>query len=125
VEITHLHAPAGHPGDTFEVEGTGTLNAASNGIAPDLDDVTIGVGPLTLTISAGSFAKTPSVMPTYHFTGVIAGMPLNANIQLGPGNTFQFEFEGRQANLGVLSTVTVTLAIGDDNGQTIAKVINK
>jgi hypothetical protein len=56
---------------------------------------------------------------------VIAGMPLNANIQLGPGNTFHFEFEGRQANLGVLSTVTVTLAIGDDNGQTIAKVINK
>jgi parallel beta helix pectate lyase-like protein len=122
LEIEHPRSLAAHAIDSFEVEGRGSLDSASDGIAPDTDDVTLGIGTLSLTIPAGSFVKTPGTS-TYHFRGVIAGVRLTATIQLGLGNTFHFEFEGR-ANLGVTGPLNVSLIVGDDLGQaTVSAVV--
>jgi hypothetical protein len=57
LEIHRSHRPTLHANDTFEVEGRGMLGAASHGIAPDAEDVTLSLGPFSLTIPAGSFVK--------------------------------------------------------------------
>jgi hypothetical protein len=44
--------------DEFEVQGRGVLGAASNGIAPNTEVVTLSLGSFSLTIPAGSFVAT-------------------------------------------------------------------
>ena len=137
VEITRSHAIKKNGGDSFEVEGRGVLNAASNGLAPKVENVTVSLGAFSLTIPAGSFVKKADKdddhgkrdrddrddrITTYHFKGVIAGVSLSAEIELGPRHTFRFEFEGQHASFGLVSNpVTVGLAIGDDVGQVVVK----
>jgi hypothetical protein len=57
VEIEHSDSPTKQGGDSFEVEGRGTLGPASDGIAPNTEQVTLGLGSFSLTIPAGSFVK--------------------------------------------------------------------
>ena len=141
VEITRSHVITKHAADSFEIEGRGVLNAASNGIAPNVENVTVKLGPLSLTIPAGSFVKKADKdddhgknddehgkmdrddrITTYNFKGVIAGVLLSAEIEQGPNHTFRFQFEGHQASFGLVSNpVTVGLAIGDDVGQVVVK----
>ena len=61
------------------------LGQASQGIAPDTEQVTLSLGSFSLTIPANSFVKKADKdddhgkmdrddrISTYHFTGVIAG----------------------------------------------------
>ena len=141
VEITRSHAITKHAADSFEIEGHGVLNAASNGIAPNVESVTVKLGTLSLTIPAGSFVKKADKdddrgkkddehgkmdrddrTTTYNFKGVIAGVLLSGDIEQGPNRTFTFELEGRQASFGLVSNpVTFGLAIGDDVGQVVVK----
>src|SRR4029077_687060 len=91
-------------GDSFELHGQGVLGQASDGIAPDANDVTLSLGSLSLTVPAGSFVKKIDAdedqtgtdrdrdhgdrhanrhdrddrITTYRFTGVIAGVSLSA-----------------------------------------------
>jgi probable HAF family extracellular repeat protein len=140
-EIRRSHAITKHGGDSFEIEGRGVLNAASNGIAPSVENVTVKQGALSLAIPAGSFVKKADKdddhgkkddehgkrdrdhrITTYNFRGVIAGVLLSAEIEQGPKHTFRFHFEGQHANLGVVrNPVTVGLAIGDDVGLVVVK----
>jgi YVTN family beta-propeller protein len=57
---------------------------------------------------------------TYSFRGVINGVWVDAQIQVGPGRAFTFHIEGRNANLGLVTNpVAVGLTIGDDSGHTV------
>jgi hypothetical protein len=57
LEVHRSHRPSLHADESFEVEGRGVLGAASHGIAPETEDVTLSLGPFSLTIPAGSFVK--------------------------------------------------------------------
>jgi hypothetical protein len=130
------------------VEGRGVLGQASDGIAPNADDVTLSLGSFSITIPAGSFVVTTDrdwdwdkdndrrdrdrddrdrddrddVVTTYHFEGVIADVSLKARIEQGPKQRFRFHFEGRDANLSlVVNPVIVGLAIGHDLGHVAVK----
>jgi YVTN family beta-propeller protein len=144
VEIERAHSLTRHANDSFEVEGRGVLGQASDGIAPNADDVTLSLGSFSITIPAGSFVVTidrdrdndrrdwdrddrdrddrDDVVTTYHFEGVIGDVSLNATIVQGPERRFRFEFEGRHANLSlVVNPVIVGLAIGHDVGHVAVK----
>jgi YVTN family beta-propeller protein len=144
VEIERTHSFTKHANDSFEVEGRGVLGQASDGIAPNADDVTLSLGSFSFTIPAGSFVVTidrdkdnerrdrdrddrdhvdrDDVVTTYHFEGVIADVSLNATIVQGPERRFRFQFEGRHANLSlVVNPVIVGLAIGHDVGHVAVK----
>jgi hypothetical protein len=104
-------------GDQFEVKGSFTLGAGSNGINPPAEDVTLQIGTFSITIPAGSFRQDKK--GRFTFEGTINGVALEFVIQPLGGNSFQFEAEGRGANFtGTMNPVTVTLTIGDDSGST-------
>jgi YVTN family beta-propeller protein len=162
VEIERSHRLTKQAGDSFELRGHGVLGHASHGLAPHAEDVTLGLGSLSLTVPAGSFVKKPDTdedrgqtdrdrnnaerhrdrldhddrdadghgdrhdrddrITTYSFKGVIAGVSLSAEIEVGPKRSFSFRFEGRNANLSlVVNPVTVALAIGEDVGHVVVK----
>src|SRR3989475_595706 len=104
----------------FEVKGTFTLGAGSNGINPLTEDVTLEVGAFTATIPAGSFRRHGQ--GTFKFEGVAGGARLEVKIQARGGNRFEFKAEGKGAQVGTATPVTVRLAIGDDAGSTVARV---
>jgi len=58
VEIERAHSLTRKAGDSFKVEGRGVLGQASDGIAPNADDVTLSLGSFSVTIPAGSFVVT-------------------------------------------------------------------
>jgi YVTN family beta-propeller protein len=146
VEIERSHRITRHAGDSFEVEGRAVLGELSNGIAPNAEEVTLRLGSFSLTIPAGSFVATRDnegededrdgrvkrdegdsdarndVVTTYHFKGVIAGVSLDATIEQGPQHAFRFGVNGRHANLRLVhNPVTVSLAIGDDEGNVLTR----
>jgi len=102
------------------VKGTFTLGAGSNGINPLTEDVTLEVGAFTATIPAGSFRRHGH--GTFKFEGVAGGARLEVKIQARGGNRFEFKAEGKGAQVGTATPVTVRLAIGDDAGSTVARV---
>ena len=127
VEIERAHVPTFRGGDGFEIEGRGRLGQASDGIAPDIEAVTLNLGSFALTIPAGSFVKKTDDDgdedgTTYRFKGVIGGISLNAAIEQGPGRAFRFHVNGRHASLGaIVNPLTVGLAIGNDFGSVVVK----
>ncbi len=101
----------------FEVEGTFTLGAGSDGIKPLTEAVKLQVGTFSTTIPAGSFTQDEE--GRFEFEGVISGVSLEVKITPLGGDTFAFEAEGTGANLtGTVNPVTVGLTIGDDGGTT-------
>jgi len=102
----------------FEVKGTFTLGAASNGIDPLTQDVSLQVGAFTATIPAGSFRRDGR--RRFKFEGVVAGVALEVKIRALGGPNFKFEAEGKRAHtIGSVNPVTVRLAVGNDAGSTL------
>ncbi len=100
--------------DEFEVEGSFTLVATSNGINPLTEDITLEVGTYATTIPAGSFEFDDE---SFEFEGVIAGVALGMSITPLGGNEFNFMVIGEGADLtGTFNPVTVSLRIKDDAG---------
>jgi len=104
----------------FEVKGTFTLGAGSDGIHPDTEVVTLEVGTFSATIPAGSFRRHGH--GTFKFEGLAGGARLEVKIQARGGNRFEFKAEGKGAQVGTANPVTVRLAVGDDAGSTLARV---
>jgi len=103
----------------FELEGHFSLGAASDGIAPLSEAVTLQVDSYLVTITPGSF--TPSREGGYKFKGTIAGVNLGFFLRAESPSTYRFEIEGAGAGLPQLSTpLSVQLTIGDDSGATTA-----
>jgi len=103
--------------EEFEVKGSFTLGAASDGIDPLAQDVTLQVGTFTATIPNGSFTRHGKHQLT--FEGVVDGVKLEVEIRERPDGRFKFKAEGEGADLsGTVNPVTVGLSIGDDGGST-------
>ena len=109
----------------------------SGSINPLTDAVTLGIGPYSVTIPAGSFKRHGE---GYEFKGVIGRVRLEVSIRHGcredsrdfdesedpngrgcEGNQAHYTLraEGRRANLkGIANPVPVTVSIGNNNGNT-------
>src|SRR3989449_3326670 len=68
----------------FEVKGTFTLGAGSDGIHPDTEVVTLEVGTFSATIPKGSFRRHGH--GTFKFEGLAGGARLEVKIQARGGN---------------------------------------
>jgi hypothetical protein len=108
----------------FEIRGRFTLGAASNGINPANEVVTVQLGSLSLTVPQGSFTRGSEGQ--YTFEGKINGVSLDMRIVPGEsGGRYFFTANGRGANLaGMTVPITVVLTIGDDSGTTTASAMN-
>ncbi len=105
--------------DEFEVEGTFTLGAASEGIDPLTEDVTVKIGAYEITIPMGSFSLEDD--GEFEFEGTIDGVQVEMEIELEDDGTFEFEIEVEGPDLPELAEpLEVTLSIGDDKGTTTA-----
>ena len=107
--------------DAFDLESKFALGAASNGIDPLTDNVTLeltgGTGTFTTTIPAGSFTKDKK--GRFTFKGTVEGVKLDATLTPLGGQRYAFTAEGKHADLsGIANPVTITLTIGDDSGST-------
>ncbi|MFN7919423.1 MAG: NHL repeat-containing protein [Bryobacteraceae bacterium] len=105
----------------FGVKDTVTLGAASDGIRPLVEDVTVRLGSLEVVIPAGSFRQDSK--GRFKFEGIIGGVTVSAMITPLGGRQFEFRTEGSNARLtGGVNPVTVGLVIGDDGGSAEVKV---
>lgn len=106
--------------EELELEGEFTLSAASNGIDPAAEEVTLAVGSFSVTIPAGSFK---AVGEAFVFEGVIGGGELELEIALRADGSYSFEAEAEDLDLvGLQDPVSVVLMIGDDRSETLAAV---
>jgi len=111
-----------HATTKFELLGKLTLGAASNGIDPTTDVVTLNIGPYTATIPPGSFRSDPDHSSSYGFKGTVGGVVLEVRLVSLSGNMYAFSFEGSGAQLaGVTNPVTVDLTIGNNSGTSSVK----
>ena len=103
----------------FEVKGTFTLGAGSDGIHPLTEEVTLQVGTFAATIPAGSFRRHGR--DKFKFKGIVGGARLEVKIER-KGKRFAFEAEGKGAAVGTAKPVAVRLAVGNDAGGALAMV---
>lgn len=102
---------------SFDLNSSFTLGTGSNGINPITEDVTLQIGPYSVTIPADSF--TQDKKGAYVFAGTIGGVAVWFRINPVGDNSYTLQAEGSGANLtGISNPVTVTLTIGDDTGST-------
>jgi YVTN family beta-propeller protein len=99
----------------FSIKGSFTLGAASNGINPPTEPVTLKIGSFNITIPPGSFVNAGP--RNFTFVGVVNNVSLNVMIRLASGNSYIFQILARNAILNQ-NPVPVTLMIGDDSGTT-------
>jgi hypothetical protein len=105
--------------DTFNVEATFTPGAASNGINPVTEPVTLQVDAFSTTIPASSF--TQDKKGQFVFTGTLNGVKLKVQIVPSRGRGYTLQAKGKGGDLsGTVTPVSVELTIGDDTGQTTA-----
>jgi hypothetical protein len=105
----------------FEVRGTFSLGANSNGINLFKEDTVVSVGALTKTIKAGAFKQERRGKIRY--TETSENSVLEVTIKIVGNNKFDLKIEG--SGLKVPKTVRpdeVTLKIGDDEGRARARV---
>lgn len=101
----------------FSLRGTFTLGAASDGINPLTEPVTITLGTYSVTIPPSSFKLFKN--GTFMFQGTIGGVNLVVQIVPLGGASYQIKANGSPVNLsGLTNPVTVTLVIGNDSGTT-------
>jgi hypothetical protein len=101
----------------FDVTGTFTLGAGSEGIHPPKEEVTLQLGAFSLTIPAGAFEQKKR--GKFTFAGAVGGVEVEATIKPVGGSAFKFTIEGEgAADLPTQNPVPVTLVIGDDSGTT-------
>jgi hypothetical protein len=106
---------------SFELEGSFTLGAASNGIAPLSEAVTVTAGGYTATIPAGSFKLSST--GSFTFNGTIGGVKVEMSItpSATTPNKYSFEFEAPVDLSAAGSPVPVSVSIGDDTGSATVK----
>jgi len=101
----------------FDLTESFTLGQNSNGINPVTEEVTLEIGPFSVTIPAGSFQLNPN--GSFAFQGVINGVTMQVQIVPLGNNMFTFKAQGTGVDLtGLFNPVTVVLTIGDDFGST-------
>src|SRR5262249_9956236 len=105
------------PPSGFDLKELITLGAASNGVNPLTEDVTLQIGPYKVTFPAGSFRALPN--SKFVLAGVISGVSLSAQFERVSANSFNFKVSALGVNLiSVTNPVTVFVTIGDDSGTT-------
>ena len=80
--------------DEFEVEGSLTLGAGSDGIDPLTEDTTVGIGTFSLTIPADFWDLDDG---TFEFEGTIDGVDLDMEITSVGDNSFDFDGPRRES----------------------------
>jgi hypothetical protein len=101
----------------FDLNSRFTLGTGSNGVNPVAEDVTLQIGPYSVTIPAGSFKQKKKGASL--FAGTIDGAAVHFRIKPVGGNSYTLKAKGSGADLsGVSNPVTITLTIGDDTGST-------
>jgi len=104
----------GTPPTIFEITGTFSLGAGSNGIDPVNEEVTLKLGTYSATIPKNSFIRTSKGIFTYE--GSVGGAALEFRIApVATGYTFTAE-GSRVTGLPASHSLSVTLTIGDDSG---------
>jgi hypothetical protein len=98
-----------------------TLGAATNGIHPLTEAVTLHIASYTVTLPAGCFHqlwKDPKA--PYAYNGTINGTDLLLVILPLGGNKYQFDAGGSPVTslAGTKNPVTVSLTVGNDSGST-------
>jgi YVTN family beta-propeller protein len=101
---------------SFDLNARFALGTSAS-INPPTQPVSLTIGPYSVTIPPGSFARHK---PGYAFEGVINGVFLQVLIKFGSTlGTYTFQAEGRGANLKrAVNPVPVTLKIGNNAGMT-------
>jgi hypothetical protein len=104
--------------DSFALRAAFSLGNDSDGINPSGEDVRLKIGTFSTTIPAGSFKTRANVR--FEFVGVIEGVTLKAVLISPPRSSKTLVFvTGRGADLtGTVLPVSVSLTIGDDQGNT-------
>ena len=105
-------------GGGFELSGDFTLGAGSDGIDPTAEAVALQVGPLSLSIPAGSFQTARR--GGWRFSGDAGGAVVTIRIAPLGGNAYRLSAEGNADVSGIQPPVTVSLTIGNDGGSTTA-----
>jgi len=102
---------------TFEILTPFTLGSNNDGFNPTSEDVSFSLGPLGVTIPAGSFRRNNKGF--YEFAGTVNGISLDAIIK--PTSTgYSLQIDGSRANLnGFVNPMTVTVQIGNDGATAV------
>jgi len=104
--------------DSFDLRGTFTLGAASNGMNAVTEPVTMQMGTFCTTIPAGSFTQHKHGQVT--FDGTLNAVALQVRLSPSGGKSFTVQAEGNGADLtGIVNPVSMGLIIGNDTGSTI------
>ena len=102
------------PKGSFSLDAKFTPGAASKGIDPLTQPVTLSVGPYSATIPPGSFHK---FLGMYFYQGAIGGSLLGVQVAPLGGGSYAFNAAGLPIYFAGLSNpVTVAIAIGNDTG---------
>jgi hypothetical protein len=104
-----LHVKVAH--GEFDLESSFTVTGGS--IDPIHQDVTLQIGPYSVTIPAGSF-KQHGKNGDYVFKGTLNGTSLKLTINSQQNSRYQLQAQGQGANLSdIANPVIVTLSIGN------------
>jgi hypothetical protein len=104
----------------FEVRGTFTLDAKSDGINLFKEDVAIKVGDFSTTIPSGSF-KQDGVRTKIRYKSVVEGVDLDVLFRVVGKASFHLKIEVEGVKMKKLLPEDVTLRIGDDGGTATAQ----
>jgi len=105
----------------FEVSGSFTLGAGSNGINPPAEAVSLQLDTFSVSIPPGSFKNGRE--GRFVFDGIVAGVRLKFSIAPTTANSYSFRAEGRGGTIDQDGDpMSVGLTVGDDTGTSTAKV---
>jgi hypothetical protein len=113
--FSSLNAEADVESSSFVLIGQFSLGAASNGINPSAEAVTLQLDSYSVTIPPGSFTRTR--LGGYKFRGKIGDVRLQFSLTPDSPSSFRFHVQGAGAGLPQLANpLSVQLTIGDDSG---------
>ena len=101
---------------SFELKGEFTLGAASDGIRPPAETVTLEAGTFSATLAAGRF--TEDRKGRFKFEGTVGTTRLEIMIRPLGERLYEIAVDAAGAGIGATSPVNVRLAIGNDSGTT-------
>jgi YVTN family beta-propeller protein len=119
LDVVHGAAPSQ---GSFDYYSQFTLGAASNGIKPDVEPVTLEIGGFTTTIPAGSLTK--AVDGSYVFLKWIKGILYNCDIRPQGGSLYLIHLSETGLNLpAITNPVQVRQVIGDGGVVTVKAIL--